>query len=159
MSRRIPVELRALRDLFHRCDPTPDHMVHAAYAAAARVREWGGGVALELVGDSAEAPVPTRAGAQRSESRVLTFLMPGRVLEIDLVPTVDGMFRASGMVISRAGQGIPEGEVVLRYPDGQQSGQLDKHGGFTVHDVPSGPLSMVFRPASAPAAVADWLVC
>ena len=157
MSSRVPSELSLLHDLFQACDPTPDHLLGAAYAAA-HTRSWRGAVSLELVGDSAEAPVATRAGA-RTEPRVLTFLMPGRVLEVDLTPTVMGVFRASGMVISRAGQGVPSGEIVLRHPTGQQSERLDKHGAFTVHDVPSGPLSLAFQPAGAAPAVADWFVC
>lgn len=159
MSRRMPIELRMLRDVFQACDPPPGHVLAAAYGAAARAQEWRGAVALELVGDSAEAPVPTRAGAGQPESRVLTFLMPGRVVEVDLVPTMSGVFRASGMVISRAGQGVPVGEVVLRHPSGHQVGPLDEHGGFAVQDVPSGPLSLVLRSRSAPPAVADWIVC
>lgn len=157
MSNRVPSELRLLGDLFQACDPMPGHLLGAAYAAAG-TRKWRGAASLELVGDSAEAPVATRASA-RTESRVLTFLMPGRVLEVDLTPMVTGVFRASGMVISRAGQGVPSGELVVRHPAGQQSARLDKHGAFTVHDVPSGPLSLAFQPTGAAPAVADWFVC
>ncbi|GAB3293779.1 hypothetical protein [Parasphingorhabdus pacifica] len=156
MTARTPSELRVLRDLFQVCDPTPDHLLGAAYAAHAR--GWSGAVPLALVGDSTDTSVATRARAT-TESRVLTFTMPGRILEVDLVPTVPGVFRAAGMVISRAGQGAPSGEVVLRTPGGQQSERLDRHGAFTVDDVPSGPLSMVFQPTGAQPAVADWFVC
>ncbi|RCW46946.1 hypothetical protein DFQ14_101286 [Halopolyspora algeriensis] len=116
---------------------------------------------LELVSDSAQAPA---SGALRCrpagrETRELTFVLPGRLVELDLVSTVPGMFRACGMVISRAGQTVPTGEVVLRHPEGQCVGELDSHGGFRVEDVPAGPLSVVLRTARSGCAVADWLVC
>jgi hypothetical protein len=160
MRFRIPPELQALRDLFHIHDPAPDRMLAAGYAAADLAREWRGSGALELVGDSADVPAPAKVRAgHRPESRVLTFAMPGRIIEMDLVPTTPGMLSASGMVISRAGQGVPAGDVALRHPGGHRQGGLDEHGGFRVDDVPAGPLSVVFRPTRSTPVVADWFVC
>ncbi len=162
MTSRIPTELRALRDLFHRCDPAPEHLVVAAYAAPSRTREWSGACSLELVADSAETPEPARVrhSGDYEKPRVLTFMMPGRVLEIGLTPTLPGMFRAAGSVINHAGHDEADGKVVVRHAEGECAGGLDDHGGFQVDDVPSGPVSVVFHPtrSSAPA-VADWLVC
>ncbi|GAA0505594.1 hypothetical protein GCM10011581_32360 [Saccharopolyspora subtropica] len=156
MSRDLPTELRNLRALFQSFDPVPPHLAESAYAAVGR-RSPAGSAALELVGDSAESLARVRAPGP--EPRVLTFAMPGRVLELDLVPTVEGWYRASGMVLNRAGQAPPEGDVVLRHPAGECVGPLDEHGAFQVVDVPRGPLSVVFRPVRSAPAIADWLVC
>lgn len=163
MSARVPAELLALRELFHARDPAPHHAVAGAYAARELVRDSDTSdvVALELVGDSAEGPAPAtlRSHPGQRETRTLTFVLPGRVVELDLVSTVPGMFRAFGVVISRAGQGMPAGQVTLRHPDGQSVGELDSHGGFRVDDVPAGPLSVKLRTEGSRSAVADWLVC
>ena len=161
MSPRMPPELRVLRDLFHLSDPVPGHVRSAGYAAAGLARGRSGAGTLELVGDSADAPAPVRAAGAPAvaEPRVLTFLMPGRIVELDLVPQVEGLFQASGMVVSRAGQGRPQGEVVLRHPEGQCVAELDSFGAFRTSDVPAGPLGLVLRPAGAAPAVADWLIC
>ncbi|MGW3468313.1 hypothetical protein ACWDKQ_07520 [Saccharopolyspora sp. NPDC000995] len=157
MNQRIPVELRGLRDLFRSCDPIPEQALAGAYAAMAQRSPIEDPVVLKLVGDSAESLARVRSG--QPEPRVLTFAMPGRVLEVDLVPTVGGLYRASGMVLNRAGQAPPVGEVVLRHPAGECAGPLDEYGAFRVADVPRGPLSVVFRPVRSAPAVADWLVC
>lgn len=160
MKPRIPTELRALRELFHACDPAPERVVNAAYTASARVREWCGSGVLELVSDSADAPVPSRVRGPRDapEPRVLTFMTPGRVIEMDLVPALPGLLRATGMVISKAGHAAA-GELVVRHPEGELVGALDEHGTFRVEDIPSGPLSLVFRTARSEPVIADWLVC
>jgi hypothetical protein len=158
MNQWMPAELRRLRELFQSCDPVPEHALAGAYAAMARRSSHQDPVVLKLVGDSAESLASVRSSA-RPEPRVLTFAMPGRVLEIDLVPTVAGHYRASGIVLNRAGQAPPAGEVVLRHPAGECAGSLDEHGAFRVADVPRGPLSVVFRPDRSSPAVADWLVC
>ncbi|MGW0891802.1 hypothetical protein [Saccharopolyspora sp. NPDC002578] len=162
MSPRMPAELRVLRDLFQLCDPPPGQVRTAAYAAAGLARGRADAAALELVGDSADAPAPVRSSASGPgdpEPRVLTFLMPGRIVELDLVPMVQGLFRASGMVISRSGQGRPEGDVLLRHPGGECVAELDEFGAFRATDVPAGPLGVVFRQVGSTPAVADWLVC
>jgi hypothetical protein len=158
MNHSIFSELAILRDLFHACDPAPGSMVTAAYRAARIARDWREAGTLELIGDSADAP-PAKTRSGRVEPRVLTFATPGRIIEMDLTPTTPDALRASGMVISRAGQGIPSGDVVVRHPDGVCSGALDEHGAFRVEGIPSGPLSVVFRPDRATPAVADWFVC
>ena len=158
---RLPGELRALRELFLAGDPAPSRVVDAAYGAVARAREWSSdSAALELVCDSADGPVsaPVRAGRRVPESRSLSFAMPGRVVEVDFVPTVPGTLRATGMVISRTGR-PPTGELVVRHGDGHSVGELDGHGAFRVDDIPSGPVSPVLRTGGVVAAVADWLVC
>ncbi|MDR7302316.1 hypothetical protein [Haloactinomyces albus] len=159
----MPSELLALGELFRTCDPAPEHAMAGAYGASELARNGidSDALALELVSDSAEAPA---AEALRSwpggrETRELTFVLPGRVVELDLVSTVPGMFRATGMVISRAGQAVPTGAVALRHPAGQCVGELDAHGGFRIDDVPAGPLSVLLRTARSGCAVADWLVC
>jgi hypothetical protein len=159
MSQSISSELAALRDLFHTCDPVPGSMVAAAYRAPGIARGWQGAGALELIGDSADAPPSAKTRSGRIEPRVLTFATPGRIIEMDLTSTTPGALRACGMVISRAGQGVPCGDVVVRHPDGVCSGPLDEHGAFRVEEIPSGPLSVVFRPYRATPAVADWFVC
>ncbi|MEB3370268.1 hypothetical protein [Saccharopolyspora mangrovi] len=157
MKQRIPAELRRLRELFQTQDPVPERVLAGSYAAVAmRAADRDRGE-LKLVGDSADERVGVRTGGP--QSRVLTFAMPGRVLEMDLVPTASGLVRASGLVLNRSGQASPAGEVVLRHPAGERSGELDRHGAFQVSDVPRGPLSVVFRPERAEPAIADWLVC
>jgi hypothetical protein len=158
MNWRIPSEFRRLREIFQTCDPVPEQAVAAAYAAMERKWDRREAGVLELVGDSAEAPARVRSGGGPTP-RVLTFMMPGRVLEMDLVPTIEGMYRASGMVMNRAGHTPPAGEVVLRHSAGECRGALDEHGAFRVADVPRGPLSVVFRPVRSAPAIADWLVC
>ncbi|GAA4853315.1 hypothetical protein [Saccharopolyspora rosea] len=154
----LPSELHGLRDLFQNCDPVPEHVLDAAYSAVGRRWDVSDQAVLELVGDSAEATTTVRSAAG-PEPRVLTFLMPGRILEMDLVPTVQGMCRASGMVVNRAGHTPPTGDVVLRHSAGHSAGELDAHGAFRVEDVPRGPLSVVYRPLRSAPAIADWLVC
>ncbi|RRO13105.1 hypothetical protein EIL87_26025 [Saccharopolyspora rhizosphaerae] len=157
MMQRIPAELRRLRDLFQTCDPVPDRVLADSYAAVAMrapARDRG---ELTLVGDSADERVGVRTGGQ--QKRVLTFAMPGRVLEMDLAPTARGLVQVSGLVLNRSGQEPPTGEVVLRHPAGERSGELDRYGAFQVNDVPRGPLSVAFRPERAEPAIADWLVC
>lgn len=158
MSQWISAELATLRDLFHTYDPAPGSVVTAAYRASRIARTRPVASTLELIGDSADAPTAkTRSGG--IQPRALTFATPGRIIEMDLTPTTPGTLRASGMVISRAGQGVPCGDVVVRHPDGVCSGALDEHGTFRVDEIPSGPLSVVFRPDRATPAVADWFVC
>lgn len=161
MNTTMPAELRALRELFQTCDPVPEHALDAAYAAGRLVASGNAPATgeLELVSDSADSPALVRVGAAGRDTRVLTYVMPGRVLELDLVPTVPGMLRASGIVISRAGQKVPTGAVALRHPDGQRSGALDGHGAFRVDDVPAGPLSVSLLPNGSTPVIADWLVC
>ncbi|MBB5154594.1 hypothetical protein [Saccharopolyspora phatthalungensis] len=158
MNEWWPAELQRLRELFQSCDPIPEHAVVGAYGALVRRSPHQDPVVLKLVGDSADSPARVRSSG-RPEPRVLTFAMPGRVLEIDLIPTVGGQYRASGIVLNRAGQATPTGEVVLRHTAGECVGCLDEHGAFRVADVPRGPLSVVFRPVRSAPAVADWLVC
>lgn len=156
MKQRMPAEVRRLRELFTSEDPVPENVWTASYAAVAMRSGARSTVPLQLVGDSAEEPVGTRSGAR---PRVLTFAMPGRVLELDLVPMTCGLYRVSGMVLARSGDVPPAGEIVLRRPDREYRGVLDEHGAFEVSDVPRGPISVVFRPERAEPAIADWLVC
>lgn len=156
MSQRMPAEIRRLRELFTTEDPVPEAVLNASYAAVALRSENRDSLSLKLIGDSAEEPVGTRSGAQ---PRVLTFAMPGRVLELDLVPMGCGLYRVSGMVLGRAGHTPPSGEIVLRHPGGEHRGAIDEYGAFEVSDVPRGPVSVVLRPERAEPAVADWLVC
>lgn len=155
----ISPELAALRDFFRTYDPLPASVVAAAYRAPGLAREWRGVGTLELIGDSTDVPVPTRTRSWRAEPRVLTFATPGRVIEMDLIPTTPGALRASGMVIGRAGQGVPPAEIAVRHPRGVCLGEVDEYGAFRVEDIPGGPLSVVFRPLHAMPAVADWFVC
>lgn len=161
MTPRVPTELRDLRDLFRRRDPAPAHAVQAAYAAADVVgRDPIAGVEpLRLISDSAEAPHPVPVRAGRAEPRTLTFAVPGRLIEVDLVPTTPERFRARGIVVSRAGQAAPAGTVTLRSPDGRCSGEIDPGGGFSADDVPAGPISMLLTTARGVRAASDWLVC
>ena len=160
MRTRKPAELRVLDDLFHQCDPPPGRMLTAAYAAVGRAHGFEDPSGLELIGDSADEPANTRLHGAASRTRVLTYLMPGRIVEVDLVPMVGGMLRASGIVLNQAGDGVPQGEVVLRCADDQHIAELDENGRYGAADLHSGPLSVVFRPAGTAApAVADWLVC
>ena len=157
MKQSIPAELRRLREMFQTQDPVPDRVLADSYAAVARRGSGRDRGELKLVGDSADELVGVRCGGP--QPRVLTFAMPGRVLEMDLVPTAAGLVTVSGLVLNRAGQATPTGEVVLRHPDGERIGALDGHGAFEVTEVPRGPLSVGFRPERAEAAIADWLVC
>lgn len=163
MNPPIPPELRALRDFLTASDPMPAAVTQSGYAALAHVQDWKNVRAqqLELVSDSMDTPAATRfvGRTSRPRSRVLTYMMPGRIIEMDLVTTSPGAFQATGIVIDRAGRGVVSGEVVVRFPGGQRCGQLDRHGSFQVDDVPSGPLSVVFRPTEGAPAIAKWLVC
>jgi hypothetical protein len=159
MSSSMPPELAALRDFFHTYDPAPGSVVTAAYQAADVAGYCPAADALELIGDSGDAPAPGKTRSGRPESRVLTFAIPGRIIEMDLGFTTPGTLRATGMVISRAGQGVPKGVVALRHPFGLCTGELDGHGAFRVEEIPSGPLSVVYQPHRGVPVVADWLVC
>ena len=161
MSRGGIPELQTLRALFELCDPAPPGVLGAAYAAMGQLGSLSGDPALELVGDSGDEPVRSRirAGKRAVSPRVLTFTMPGRIVEMDLVTTTPGTFRANGLVLSRAGQGVPAGELVSRHPEGRCASSLDDHGGFCVDDVPRGPVSVAFHPAQSAPVVADWMVC
>lgn len=157
MGSRFPAELQSLRRFFQQYDPAPEHTVAAAYAALGR-RFGAGATALELVADSAadQSRVRSTSGPQ---PRVLTFAMPGRVLELGLVPGRSGTFHASGMVLNRAGHTPPDGEVVIRHPRGSCRGDLDEYGVFEVDGVPRGPISVVLQSRCSAPAVTDWLVC
>ncbi|WP_406688510.1 hypothetical protein REH65_18820 [Saccharopolyspora sp. ID03-671] len=157
MNQRIPAELRKLRELFQTEDPVPERVLAGSYAAVAMRTSGRDRGELKLVGDSADERVGVRTGGP--QNRVLTFAMPGRVLEMDLVPAASGLVTVSGLVLNKAGQASPTGEIVLRHPAGERSGELDRHGAFQVTDVPRGPLSVVYRPERAEPAFADWLVC
>jgi hypothetical protein len=157
--RKVPWELSGLRRLFDSRDPVPDSVVLAALAAPNTVRGWSGAEQLELVDDSAEAPVSANVRSWPGKSRVLTFAAGTRVIEMDLASTAPGLMRASGMVLNRNDPGVPSGGVVLRHPSGQCGSPLDEHGRFLVDDVPRGPLSVVFRTDRSAPAVADWLIC
>lgn len=152
-------ELRALRELFQTCDPAPRGALVAAYAAANQAGR--GERALELVGDSADEPAAARVRGGRiaPRPRVLTFMMPGRIVEVDLTSSMPGMIRARGLVVNRSGQTAPSGRLVLHHPDGEASGPLDRYGAFQVDDVPRGPVRVAFHPTGHDPVVADWLVC
>ncbi len=161
MTAHLPPELLHLRELFRRRDPAPVHAVNAAYAAANLVHRNGdtGPQSLRLIGDSAEAPDPVGVRAGRGDSRTLTFAVPGRLLEVDLVPTTPERYRARGVVVSRAGQAPPSGLVTVRHPEGQVSGEIGPSGGFTAEDIPAGPVSVLLHTARGVRAASDWLVC
>lgn len=161
MTPRVPDELLRLRELFRRGDPTPPHAVRAAYAAADVVHRDGtaGVEPLRLIGDSAEAPSPVGVRAGHVEPRTLTFAIPGRLVEVDLVPTTPERFRARGIIVSRAGRAAPAGMVTLRFPGGTSSGEIDPAGGFSAEDVPEGPVSLVLTTGRGVRAASDWLVC
>lgn len=160
MIPRMPAELRVLREMFHRGDPLPDRMLDAAYAAAGRRHGFDRHTGLELIGDSAQDPGRTRSDSAGPDTRVLTYLMPGRIVEVDLVPLHEDVFRASGIVLDHLRDGPAQGEVLLRSADEQHAIGLDEMGRFGTADVTAGPLSVIFHPAGEPApAVADWLVC
>ncbi|MER7013231.1 hypothetical protein ABT324_17575 [Saccharopolyspora sp. NPDC000359] len=158
MSAGMPGELRRLRDLFQSCDPVPERALAGAYAAMSRRADYQDPVPLQLIGDSAESLAKVRSLGP-PEPRVLTFAMPGRVLELDLAPVAEDRYRVSGMVLNRAGGAPPSGDVVLRHRAGECASVLDDHGAFGAADVPRGPLSVVFWPLRSAPAVADWLVC
>lgn len=162
MNPPFPPELRALREILVECDPAPPSVAEGGYAAPEVAGEWrnSDSVPLELVSDSADMPSPTRFVSRpvRLRPRVLTFMTPGRIVEVELVTTLPRLMQASGIVISRAGQGVPEGHLVIRHPAGERNGELDRHGAFQIDDLPRGPLSVVFRPAGGTPAIADWIV-
>ncbi len=161
MSDFVPDELRVLRTVFQLCDPVPECALDAAYAAARFVSSEGSPATevLELVADSADTPGPALTRGADRTSRVLTYALPGRVLEMDLIPTVPGMLTARGIVLDRAGSHGLGASVTLRHPDGDHTGVLDRHAAFRIDDVPAGPLSVMLRPTGSTPLVADWLVC
>ncbi|RKT84882.1 hypothetical protein SAMN05421805_10174 [Saccharopolyspora antimicrobica] len=158
MNGGLPSELRELRELFRCSDPVPERALAGAYAAMSRRMAYQDADSLRLIGDSAESSAKVRSIGP-AEPRVLTFAMPGRVLELDLAPVAEDRYQVSGLVLNRAGGTPPTGDVVLRHRSGECAGALDEHGAFRVLDVPRGPLSVVFRPLRSAPAVADWLVC
>lgn len=159
MRPRMPAELRVLGEMFQRGDPVPDRMRDLAYAAGRR-RGIDHGSGLELIGDSAEDLTRTRSGGAEPDVRVLTYLMPGRIVEVDLVPLREGLFEASGIVLDEVRGGPARGEVLLRTAAEQHAAELDADGRFGTAEVQAGPLSVVFHPAGEQRpAVADWLVC
>lgn len=160
MSSHPPFELHILRKVFSLGDPPPDHVRDAAYSILDRTAGWTDAAVLELISDSAEVPEPAvRGGDEDERSRVLTFVTPGRIIEMDLLPQVPGQVRASGMVLSKAGSTASTGQLVLRHPVGERVGELDEHGAFRIEGVPRGPLSVAFRTGGSEPAVADWFIC
>ena len=163
MSSNTPDEFRDLRDLFHDQDPVPEHAVAAAHAALEVVRglrELDAG-RLRLISDSADSTeaTPVRIRTGHAPLRTLTFAVPGELLGMDFVVTAPGLLRATGMVIGNANLDPPAGVVELRHPGGRCSGVLDEQGNFVLEAVPSGPLSVVYRPERSAPAVSDWMVC
>lgn len=167
MTSHTPNEFLDLRDLFQAQDPVPEHVTAAAYAAlrvAHEFRELDAG-RLELISDSAESPdfTPARSRSGGLLVRTLTFAVPGGLLGVDFVATAPRLLCATGMVIDTPSAGDVRdffaGSVELRHPKGRLAGELDEHGAFRLDDVPSGPLSVVYRPRGCPPTVSDWMVC
>lgn len=165
MSTRKPFELRSLGEMFRERDAVPESAVTAAYAAIGRSAHTARTTELALIADSAdsareETPEPEGAGYEIDDpARTLAFALPGRVIELELIPNGAKQFRARGMVVSRAGQPVPSGTFALRHNRGEAGGKLDACGGFVVDQVPAGPLSVRFITTSGVVAISDWFVC
>ncbi|SDP86708.1 hypothetical protein SAMN04487905_11116 [Actinopolyspora xinjiangensis] len=165
MNVGVPEELRSLGRLFRQVDPAPERAVGVAYGAADRlVRRCGSGVVLARVGDSAAPVHPDGASGAVPRVRTLSFAAPGRRVELELRGPLAGAFRLRGIVLSRSGQPSPSGVVTVRHGRGECHGELDSCGGFTVRDVPTGPVRLLLFTRRADGALAhrassDWFVC
>jgi hypothetical protein len=96
-----------------------------------------------VTADSANTPAGVRGGGPRT----LSFDGPGVGVEIEV--------RGREIV----GQLIPsaEAEVLLRSPRGERGTRTDEAGGFVLLDVPSGPVSLLFRLPDAGSVVTSWI--
>ncbi|WP_017976961.1 hypothetical protein [Actinopolyspora halophila] len=158
MSAAPPPELNLLGKLFLAGDPTPRRALASAYRA---VEKLLGGQApnarLVPLSDTAELASGLDEGADGP--RVLTFGVPGRVVELELVATGPGLLRAGGMVLSRTGQSQAGGVLSVRHGAGESHDVLDDCGGFLVRGIAAGPVSVLFRSRWGFGAATDWFAC
>jgi hypothetical protein len=96
-----------------------------------------------VTSDSAGTPAGVRGGGPRT----LTFGGPGVSVEIEVCgPEI------VGQLMPPAGA-----EVVLRSPGGERGTRTDEAGGFVLLDVPSGPVSLLFRLSEGASVVTSWI--
>jgi hypothetical protein len=121
--------------------PVPERTLALGHAAFA----WyvPGATLASVTSDSAETPPGVRGGSPRT----LTFGGPGVSVEIEVCGR-----EIVGQLMPPAGA-----EVILRSPGGERGTRTDDAGGFVLLDVPSGPVSLLFRLGDATSVVTSWI--
>lgn len=126
--------------------PVPERTLALGHAAFG----WyaPGATLAAVTSDTAEPPPGVRgAPARDGGPRTLTFGGPGVGVEIE----VRGR-EIVGQLMPPAGA-----EVLLRSPGGDRGTRTDEAGGFVLVDVPSGPVSLLFRLGDATSVVTSWI--
>jgi hypothetical protein len=121
--------------------PVPDHLVELGLAA------FGWFVPDATLATVAYDAAETPAGIRGDDVRTLTFAGPGVRVELEI-----GDREIVGQLTPAA-----DAEVVLRSPRGERRARTDESGGFVLAEVPSGPVSLLFRLADAGSVVTSWI--
>lgn len=134
-----------VRGVFELLDPVPEHVL-AAGSSAYRHRLPDAALA-ELTDDHGGAP----AGARGAGDRLLTFAGPGLTVELEVCGTGRGR--------ELTGQLSPatSARLQVRHPAGRLTGRVDPAGRFTIAEVPSGLVSLVFLLPDATSIVTSWV--
>ncbi|HEY1573841.1 MAG TPA: hypothetical protein VGG05_21035 [Pseudonocardiaceae bacterium] len=132
--------LRALAAAFDRQDPVPSAVRRDAERAGALVAAAAGWDALAFVaGDHV-----------RGAGDLLGFADQRCRVDVQVDAHSDGSVRLTGLAEG--------GAVVVRWPDGERTVEVDDVGRFTVGGLPRGPLCVVVRRPGEPDAVGPWFV-
>lgn len=121
--------------------PVPDHLVALGDAA------FGWYLPDATLAAAAHDRDETPAGVRGGGTRLVTFAGTGVRVEIEIC----------GREI--AGQLTPaaRADVTLRSPRGGRGTRTDESGGFVLPDVPTGPVSLLFRLPAARSVVTSWI--
>jgi hypothetical protein len=108
------------------------HLPHAALA--------------ELTADQDAAT----AGVRSRATRLLTFTLPGTLIEVEV---------SGDRVLEMFGRLMPptRAKVLVRHPEGERRAETDGDGHFAVEGIPSGPVSLVFGLPDETAVVTSWI--
>jgi hypothetical protein len=121
--------------------PVTEHTLALGHAAFA----WyvPAATLAAVTSDTAGPPPGVRGGG----ARTLTFGGAGVSVEIEVCGR-----EIVGQLMPPAGA-----EVLLRSPSGERGTRTDEAGGFVLLDVPSGPVSLLFRLGDATSVVTSWI--
>jgi hypothetical protein len=135
-----------LRSLLDQVDPTPPHL-----STPTRFAPPSDHVPLDWSSDSAVAAPTGMRGA--GTSRSLRFTDERTTVDLRLDTVQDLGVRALGLVHPPRG-----GTVLISWPEGESTSDIDVVGWFRADLVPTGPLRFVVRQPGLPDLSTGWFV-